>query len=133
MNGLLQLGIVLTAIDKMSGVITGATDKAAQGFARLQQTVSQVSAKMTEMGTKASLMGHGFVNALQTPVAAFADLDEASTNLRVAMMDNLGRIPPSSRRSTPAVELGNVLPGTTADFVNNAQALLERAGPCPRS
>ena len=127
MNGLLQLGIVLTAIDKMSGVITGATDKAAQGFARLQQTVSQVSAKMTEMGTKASLMGHGIVNALQTPVAAFADLDEASTNLRVAMMDNLGRIPPQfAEINRQAVELGNVLPGTTADFVNNAQALLEK-------
>jgi hypothetical protein len=125
-NGLLQLGIVLTAIDKMSGVIGGATDKAAQGFARLQQSVSQVSAKMTEMGTKASLMGHGIVSALQTPIAAFANLDEASTNLRVAMMDNLGRIPPQfAEINRQAVELGNILPGTTADFVNSARALIE--------
>jgi hypothetical protein len=42
----------MTAIDKMSGVITGATDKAAPGFARLPTTVSQVSAKMTEMGPR---------------------------------------------------------------------------------
>jgi len=126
-NGLLQLGIVLTAIDKMSGVITGATDKAAQGFARLQQTVSQVSAKMTEMGTKASLMGDGIMNGLQKPITAFANLDEASTNLRVAMLDNLGRIPPQfAEINRQAVELGNLLPGTTADFVNNAQALIEK-------
>lgn len=126
MNTLLQVGIVLTAIDRMSGVIGGATDKAGQGFARLQQRVTRASQAMTEMGTKASLMGHGLMAALQTPMTAFADLDEASTNLRVAMMDNFGRIPPQfAEINRQAIELGNVLPGTTADFVNSARALIE--------
>ncbi|GAB6035881.1 hypothetical protein JCM15519_04400 [Fundidesulfovibrio butyratiphilus] len=123
---LLQVGIVLTAIDKMSGVLGGAISKTTQGFDKLQHKISEVSAKMTEMGTKASLMGHAVLSALKTPVSAFADLDEASTNLRVAMMDNLGRIPPQFEEiNRQAVELGNVLPGTTADFVNSARALIE--------
>lgn len=126
MNTLLQVGIVLTAIDRMSGVLTGATDKAAQGFARLQQRVTRVSQAMTEMGTKASLMGHGILAGLETPIKAFADLDEASTNLRVAMMDNFGQIPPQfAEINRQAIELGNILPGTTADFVNSARALIE--------
>lgn len=126
MNTLLQVGIVLTAIDRMSGVLTGATDKAAQGFARLQQRVTRVSQAMTELGTKASLMGHGLLAGLETPIKAFADLDEASTNLRVAMMDNFGQIPPQfAEINRQAIELGNILPGTTADFVNSARALIE--------
>jgi len=126
MNTLLQVGIVLTAMDKMSGILTGAADKAAQGFARLQQRVVRVGQAMTEMGTKASLMGHGILAGLETPIKAFADLDEASTNLRVAMMDNFGQIPPQfAEINRQAIELGNLLPGTTADFVNNARALIE--------
>jgi len=125
-DNLLQIGIVLTAIDKMSGVINGATQKAAQGFAKLQQRIKACSATMTEMGTKASLMGHGILTALETPVKAFADLNEASTDLRVAMMDNLGQIPPQfAEINKQAVVLGNLLPGTTADFVNSARALIE--------
>lgn len=126
MNTLLQVGIVLTAMDKMSGVLTGAADKAAKGFARLQQRVHQVGQAMTEMGTKASLMGHGILAGLETPIKAFADLDEASTNLRVAMMDNFGQIPSQfAEINRQAVELGNVLKGNTADFTNAATALLE--------
>lgn len=125
MNTLLQVGIVLTAMDKMSGVLTGAADKAAQGFARLQQRVVRVGQAMTEMGTKASLMGHGLLAGLETPIKAFADLDEASTNLRVAMMDNLGQVSDQfAEINRQAIEYGNKLPGTTADFVNTATALL---------
>ena len=126
MNNLLQVGIILTAIDKMSGIINGATDKAGQGFGKLQHKIQQVSASLTEMGTKASVMGHGILTAMETPIKAFADLDEASTNLRVAMMDNLGEVPAQFEAiNRQAVELGNVLPGTTADFVNSARALIE--------
>lgn len=126
MDNLLQIGIVLTAIDKMSGVLGGATQQAAHGFARLQQRIKACSATMTEMGTKATLMGRGILTALETPVKAFADLNEASTDLRVAMMDNLGRIPPQfGEINKQAVALGNVLPGTTADFVHSAKALIE--------
>ena len=126
MNSLVQIGIVLTAIDKMSGVINGATDKATQGFSKLQHKIQQVSATLTEMGTKASVMGHGILSAMETPIKAFASLDEASTNLRVAMMDNLGQIPPQFEEiNRQAIELGNVLPGTTADFVDSARALIE--------
>jgi len=125
-DNLLQIGIVLTAIDKMSGVLTGAAEKATQGFAKLQQRIKACSATMTEMGTKATLMGHGILTAMETPVKAFADLDEATTDLRVAMMDNLGQIPPQfAEINRQAVELGNLLPGTTADFVNSARALIE--------
>ena len=126
MNSLLQVGIVLTAMDKMSGVLTGAADKAAQGFARLQQRVVRVGQAMTEMGTKASLMGHGIIQALETPISAAANLDEALTDFSVSAMNNLGQVPAIIEEiNKQAVELGNKLPGTTSDFTKAATALKE--------
>jgi len=126
-DNLLQIGIVLTAIDKMSGVLTGAAEKATQGFARLQQKIKAVSATMTEMGTKATLMGHGILTALETPVKAFADLDEATTDFSVSAMNNLGQVPQIIEEiNKQAIALGNKLPGTTADFTKAATALKEQ-------
>lgn len=122
-----QLGMVLMAIDKMSGPITQACSTASRGLGGLQAKAMETARKMAEIGTAASLAGHQILQAMQTPVSAFADQDEAFNNLGVALMDNLGRIPPQfAEIKSQALELGNLLPGTTSDMINAAAALSEK-------
>jgi TP901 family phage tail tape measure protein len=64
---------------------------------------------------------------LKKPLDAFKDLDEAINNMQVAMTDATGNVPKQFEAiKKQTIELGNVLPGTTADFVNVATALKEQ-------
>lgn len=118
MNSLVQIGIVLTAIDKMSGVINGATDKATHGFTKLQNKIQQVSRAMTEMGTKSMLMGQGIIHALEAPIKAFAEEENALARARSSFMNAVGKVPPEfSEIAAIADRLGVELPGTKADFL----------------
>lgn len=61
------------------------------------------------------------------PLKAFEDLDAAINNMQVAMTDATGKVPAQfDEIKKQTVELGNILPGTTADFVNVATALKEQ-------
>ncbi len=123
---MLQLGLILTAYDKMSGVVDTALGRVSKGLSNVRAKAVEASRKLAEVGTMASLGGHKMLDAMRTPLSAFAEQDAAFNNLGVAMMDNLGKIPPQmSEIKRQAVDLGNVLPGTTADMVNAATALLE--------
>lgn len=67
---------------------------------------------------------------MRQPLKAFEELDAAMNNMEVAMTNSTGKLPvqfEAIKRQT--VELGNVLPGTTADFVNLASALKEQGMP----
>ena len=72
-----QLGMVLMAIDRMSGPIGQACDRASKGLAGLQAKAGEAARKMAEIGTAASLAGHQIIQGLQVPLAAFADQDAA--------------------------------------------------------
>jgi|GEM_PF-3920368 TP901 family phage tail tape measure protein len=64
---------------------------------------------------------------LGAAITSFENLDDATTNLRVALMDRGGGVPAQfGRIRQEAIQLGNVLPGTTADFINVAVALKEQ-------
>jgi TP901 family phage tail tape measure protein len=54
----------------------------------------------------------------------YASLEQAQTDLRVSMMDKNGRVSDEYGKTlSVATDLGNKLPGTTKDFVLEAQAL----------
>lgn len=73
------------------------------------------------LGAAAGALGIG------AALSSFEDLDDATTNLRVALMDSTGGVPARfARIRQEAIQLGNVLPGTTADFMNVAVALKEQ-------
>lgn len=121
-----ELGLALVAIDRLSGPINQACGNAVRGLSGLQAKAMEVARKMAEIGTKAGLAGNQMLRAMQTPLSAFADQDEAFNNLGVALMDNLGKIPPQFEEiKKQSLELGNILPGTTADMINAATALAE--------
>lgn len=76
--------------------------------------------------------GAGFAigGMLRAPLKAFEDLDAAMNNMTVAMTNSTGKLPAQfDAIKKQTIELGNVLPGTTADFVNLATALKEQGMP----
>ncbi len=63
-------------------------------------------------------VGQRMGGALMQPVAAFADSESASSQLKAAMMGADGSVAPEYQQILDkAKELGNRLPGTTADFI----------------
>lgn len=79
----------------------------------------------SRMGDVAAAWGIGQMVA--APVGAFARQDDALNALQVAMMDKNGQVNASyDALKRQAVELGNILPGTTADFAGTARALMEQ-------
>lgn len=119
---MLEIGVLLKLTDQMTGGMRGALGTL-DGFGN---KLDQLAEKSNRMGRASMANGMIMMGLMSKPIKAFADLDEASTNLRVAMMDNLGQIPQQfAEINKQAVELGNLLPGTTADFTNAATALIE--------
>ena len=119
---MLEIGVLLKLSDQMTGGMRNAMGSLDSFGGKLDQ----LAEKSNRMGRASIANGMILAGLMTKPIHAFADLDEASTNLRVAMMDNLGRIPPQfAEINKQAIELGNILPGTTADFTNAATALIE--------
>ncbi len=74
-----------------------------------------------------AMAAYGTARALGVPVGAFIRQDDALNALQVAMMDKNGQVDGSYEAiKRQAIELGNLLPGTTADFVGTARALMEQ-------
>lgn len=74
-----------------------------------------------------AMAAYGTARALGAPVGAFIRQDDALTELQVTMMDKNGQVHASYETlKRQAIELGNILPGTTADFAKAANALMEQ-------
>lgn len=90
------------------------------------------TARDRSRSTMFNTAGAGFAigGMLRAPLKAFEDLDAAMNNMQVAMTNSTGKLPAQfDAIKKQTVELGNVLPGTTADFVNLATALKEQGMP----
>ncbi len=91
-------------------------------------------AKMGDAATRSATMmytARGIAdttrNVLSAPVAAYAQSEIASTDLRAAMMDSSGKVGADYQRIDElATRLGDKLPGTTADFKNLMTMLLRQ-------
>ena len=134
MNSMLKIGILLSLSDMASAGLAQfgnsleqQAKKGETAFKRLGTAMQQQSTKMIAMGTGASMFGYGLANVLEKPIEAFTRLDDATTDLEVAMMDSTGKIGDGFKEILDiAKQLGNVLPGETSDFVKVAQALMEQ-------
>ncbi|MFN3396499.1 MAG: phage tail tape measure protein [Thermodesulfovibrionales bacterium] len=124
MNSMMQIGITLVAFDKMSKVIGDACGKATQQFNQLQEKIKQISERLAEIGTISYVGGQQILNAIQRPISAFMELEDASTQLKSTLMQDGGEIPKVFQAiDKEAMELGNRLPGTTSDFYRMASSL----------
>ncbi|HEZ6360866.1 TPA: phage tail tape measure protein [Neisseria meningitidis] len=91
-------------------------------------------AKMGDAATRSATMmytARGIAdttrNVLSAPVAAYAQSETASADLRAAMMDSSGKVGKDFQEIDGlATRLGDKLPGTTADFKNLMTMLLRQ-------
>lgn len=124
---LLQFGIVLKAVDMMSGVFSSATSKSKASLSGLESSMESLSGKLTKLGTQSLATGSIITGAMQKPVEAFASAEDAATGLKVAMLGAGGELDSRfGKINKLATELGDKLPGTTADFQNMMTALVKQ-------
>ncbi|WP_166739054.1 phage tail tape measure protein [Alkanindiges illinoisensis] len=76
---------------------------------------SRVKLRQEAKGLGVGLLGAGF--AASIPIKAFADAEDASTKLKISMMDSSGKVASEYEAINKlATRLGTQLPGTNADF-----------------
>lgn len=111
--------------------LAASVERAHQRARQFKQTMLEGAQKLPEaavMGTAGFYAGRALV---APPVRAYADLEEATTGLKTAMLDAKLQV----NKAFPAIakkaeELGNKLPGTTKDFFQGATELI-RQGVAP--
>jgi len=85
-----------------------------------QQAMSEAKSKVVETAAMGAVA--------MTPIAAYAKQEDAATGLKVAMMGAGGEVSKNYEKITKlAVDLGNKLPGTTAQFTE-MMTMLKRQG-----
>lgn len=121
MNKALEVAVVLTAVDRMSQVFNTAVNASSAKLKEFQKNYKE------SFQTGSMLIGAGLaVGASLAPaIEAYAELEDSSKRLESVMMKDGGRMSQYYERvNAIAVQLGNKLPGTTADFQNMFAALI---------
>lgn len=97
--------------------------------ARRRRIAETTSRRRTEMFERAGV-AIGIAASARVPLQAFEDLDAAMNAMQVAMVNSVGQLPAEFERiKRETIDLGTVLPGTTADFVKLATVMKERGMP----
>ncbi|MDO9946204.1 phage tail tape measure protein [Glaesserella parasuis] len=111
-----------------------AIDKQREKLVKLNKQVKTTeklkanSERFASFGQKATVIGAGAVGTLAKPTTEFAKAEAAATNLKVAMMGKGGTVSEDFEKINQlAINLGNRLPGTTADF-QDLMTMLIRQG-----
>jgi TP901 family phage tail tape measure protein len=120
MDAAMKIAIVLTAFDRMSEVVNKATGNAEQQMRKLMTTKFAEGAAMFESG-------RAVIDKFVSPaVEAYSKLEVANTDLQASMMDSTGAIDKNFKNiSSLAEELGDKLPGTTADFYDLFKTMMQ--------
>lgn len=119
MDKILKVALLMTAIDKMSGVVNGAVNKSISDLTRLQNKQEQMRNLMAS-GAGSIAAGVGLAATMAPAVNAFMELEDSAVRLKTVMMRDGGVLPVEmfDKVNKKAIELGNLLPGTTSDFQN---------------
>lgn len=125
-------------LNKKHEAASKAVEKQRLAYEKLQNAQNKAAAAKAQMGdaamraTTMMYTARGIAdttrNVLSAPVAAYAQSETASTDLRAAMMDKTGEVSAQYKDiDNLATRLGDRLPGTTADF-KNLMTMLIRQG-----
>lgn len=114
-------------MERLAQGIDRASDRARQ----LKQHMANGMDKLPEMAAGATAGYYGGKAVLAPPMRAYADLEAATMDLKIAMTDAKGNLNKAfGGISKEALALGNQLPGSTKDFMGAAEALI-RQGVAP--
>ncbi len=122
---MLQFALVLSAVNKVSPVIRNIEGR----FDGLRAKIDKVRESSDRFGRDMLIAGTAAAAAIQQPIGAFAELEDASTRLRSSLMDRNGVSAGFAEIDALAIKLGNRLPGTTADFYEMFDTLVRKGVP----
>jgi TP901 family phage tail tape measure protein len=126
MNKTLEIAIILSAVDKASRVLNDVFNKQSDKLREMQER----SSKLMTGGASMMAAGAAVGASLAPAISAFSDLEDSSIALQNAMTNNYNKVSPLFESVNGlAITLGNQLPGTTADFQNMFQVLLNNGVP----
>ncbi|MDR2452340.1 MAG: hypothetical protein LBE85_11375, partial [Candidatus Accumulibacter sp.] len=94
-------------------------DRLTARYQKLRAAQTRYASARADLGSRwgEAMAAYGTARALRAPIGAFVRQDEALNALQVAMLDKNGQVHASYEGiKKQAIELGNLLPGTTADF-----------------
>jgi TP901 family phage tail tape measure protein len=121
MDKLMKIAVTLTAVDKMSRVVRDAVGASEGSLKRFAEQRDKAFGK----GAAFMAGGAAVMAGLAPTVAAYSELEEASTRLKTAMMGPGGVVSTAfPAMDKLAGQLGDRLPGTTADFYNMFEVML---------
>lgn len=122
----LKIAVIISAVDKMTRVINTAVDASVKKLGDVQKKADEISKASASFGKDAIAVGAAAGASLAYPVKSFADLEEAATRLKSVMLKDGGVLDAKTfeKVSKEATILGNELPGTTADFYNMFETLI---------
>lgn len=113
------IALILSAYDKASSVINGMTTKAISQMKTMQKKSSELANASFTTGKDLAAAGIAAYVPVKKTISAFEDLEDAQLALKSTMMDAQGRVASEFERVNKlAIDLGNELPGNTADFYN---------------
>lgn len=121
----LQFALVLSAFDRISPVVRNVQSR----FENLNAKIEKVREVSNRFGRDMLIAGTAAAAAIQQPISAFAELEDASTRLRSSLMDRSGVAAGFGELDALAKKLGNRLPGTTADFYEMFDTLVRKGVP----
>ncbi len=117
----MKIAVTLTAVDKMSRVVRDAVGASEGSLKRFAEQRDKAFGK----GAAFMAGGAAVMAGLAPTVAAYSELEEASTRLKSAMMGPGGVVSTAfPAMDKLAGQLGDRLPGTTADFYNMFEVML---------
>ncbi len=112
--------------DMLLAMMLTLKDMASGPLGQAQNNVKKFSHELLAIGAASRAAGQKILGAMQAPIAAFAEAEDAATRLRVSMMDSKGISKGFEQVNKLATDLGNKLPGTTADFQNMTTTLIQQ-------
>lgn len=123
----LELKVILTAYDRMTRVVREATAKSAAALKTFQDKQAVVQQRSSALAQGSAAVGLGAAAMMVAPIKAYADLEQASTRLQSTMLKDGNILSKNFEEINKlAVELGNTLPGNTADFQQMFVTLLRQ-------
>lgn len=120
-TALTQAGVSTGNLAAQELKLSGNIDKAKRSYDSLTKAMdAQKAAQSKRAELKGQVLDTVALTAAATaPLAAFAELEDSATRLKATFTDAAGKVAPEFEKVNQlAIELGNKLPGSTADFQN---------------
>lgn len=117
MDKFLRVAVLLTAVDRMSSVVSGAVGRSIQRMRDLEDQTRKSQA-LFGAGMAQIASGVAIAAAMSPALNAFVTLEDAGARMKASLLEAGNVLPTEAyeRLSRLAVRLGDELPGTTADF-----------------